>query len=135
MLEGLDGLRGPAEALRLALTLFEPGGILLVTVPAFPLLWTSHDVLNHHYTRYTKASFARVARAAGLRVVRSRYFFQWLFPAKLGLRLLEAVWPRPPAPPRVPPPWINRALYLVSPSEQLLHGALPVPFRSSLLLI
>src|SRR2546430_3571573 len=63
----------PSTTLFRSLTLLEPGGILLATVPAFPLLWTSHDVLNHHYTRYTKASFARVARAAGLRVVRSRY--------------------------------------------------------------
>ena len=76
-----------------------------------------------------------MARAAGLRVVRSRYFFQWLFPAKLGVRLLEALWPRPPAPPRVPPSWINCALYLVSRSEQLVLAALPVPFGSSLLVI
>src|SRR5207244_13531851 len=119
MLVVLDHLPEPVEALRHALALLEPGGILLVTVPAFPLLWTNHDVLNHHYTRYTKASFARLARAAGLRIVRSRYFFQWLFPAKLGVRLLEAVSPRPPAPPRVPPPWINRALHLVSRAAQL----------------
>jgi len=135
MLDVLEHLPEPVEALRHALALLERGGILLVTVPAFPLLWTNHDVLNHHYARYTTASFARAARAAGLRVVRSRYFFQWLFPAKLGVRLLEALWRRPPAPPRVPPPWINRALYLVSRSEQLVHGALPVPFGSSLLVI
>jgi len=135
MLDVLEHLPEPVEALRHALTLLEPGGILLVTVPAFPLLWTNHDVLNHHYARYTRASFTRLARAAGLRIVRSRYFFQWLFPAKLGVRLLEALWRRPPAPPRVPPPWINRALYLVSRSEQFVLGALPLPFGSSLLVI
>jgi SAM-dependent methyltransferase len=135
MLDVLEHLRDPVEALRHALALLRPGGRVLVTVPAFRLLWTNHDVLNRHYTRYTRASFARVARAAGLRIDGSRYLFHWLFPAKLGQRLLEAVWPRPPAPPRVPPAWINRVLYLGSRAEQIVLGGLPMPFGTSLLVI
>jgi SAM-dependent methyltransferase len=135
MLDVLEHLREPAEALRHALALLQPGGRVLVTVPAFRLLWTNHDVLNHHYTRYTGASLARVARAAGLRIERSRYFFHWLFPVKLGQRLFEAAWPRPPALPRVPPGWINRVLYLASRGEQVVLGRLPIPFGTSLLVI
>ncbi|NBT14062.1 MAG: class I SAM-dependent methyltransferase, partial [Planctomycetia bacterium] len=28
------------------------GGILFVTVPASPLLWSEHDEINHHFRRY-----------------------------------------------------------------------------------
>ena len=36
-----------------------PGGWLLVTVPAYPALWSLHDEANHHYRRYSRAVAAR----------------------------------------------------------------------------
>ena len=31
----------------------KPGGVMCVTVPAFMFLWSEHDVVNHHFRRYT----------------------------------------------------------------------------------
>ncbi len=86
MLDVLEHLDDAVGALRHALALLRPGGLLLITVPAFSLLWTSHDQLNHHRVRYTKPSIACVAADAGLKIVASRYFFYWLFAAKLAAR-------------------------------------------------
>lgn len=135
MLDVIEHLPDPAGALRHAAALLEPDGILLATVPAFRFLWTTHDVLNHHFTRYTGRRFTALARSAGLDVVRARYFFHWVFPAKLGARLLEAVVRPRPAPPRVPPSWINELLYLLSRLEQRLVTPLGPPFGSSLLAV
>ena len=33
----------------------KPGGVMCVTVPAFMFLWSEHDVVNHHFRRYTSA--------------------------------------------------------------------------------
>lgn len=62
MLDVLEHLEDPVGALQHAVDLLTPEGTLLITVPAFMALWTNHDVLNHHLTRYTKRSFSNVAR-------------------------------------------------------------------------
>src|SRR3954453_22169660 len=42
-----------------------PGGRLVVTVPAYQLLWSSHDVANQHYRRYTLRRLAAAAEQSG----------------------------------------------------------------------
>ena len=39
-----------------------PGGYLLVTVPAYQGLWSTHDVANHHYRRYSRSRLRAAAR-------------------------------------------------------------------------
>jgi SAM-dependent methyltransferase len=135
MLDVLEHLPEPAASLRHALSLLEPHGVFLATVPAFMALWTRHDDLNHHYTRYDKASFAALAEQAGLRVDEMRYFFHWTAAGKLATRLKEALVPGEPASPTVPFAPVNRALYALSRAEARLLGAAPVPFGSSLLVV
>ena len=135
MLDVLEHLPDPADALRRAVDLLASDGLLVVTVPAFRLLWTTHDVLNHHYTRYTRRGFMALARAAGVRVTHAVYFFHWLFPAKLVTRLIEAITHPRPSAPRVPPGWVNETLYRLSRLEQRLLTPLGVPFGSSLLAV
>lgn len=79
MLDVLEHLAEPAAALRHALDLLTPQGTLLITVPAFRLLWTNHDVINDHYTRYTKRSFGEVARQAGCTSSRNDIFSSGYF--------------------------------------------------------
>jgi 2-polyprenyl-3-methyl-5-hydroxy-6-metoxy-1,4-benzoquinol methylase len=135
MLDVLEHLEDPVGALRHALALLEPNGVFVATVPAFMALWTQHDELNHHFTRYDKRSFAALAQAAGLDVVEARYFFRWTAAAKLVARAREALLPTTPALPRVPASPINRALYLISRLEEALLGGVPLPFGSSLLVV
>lgn len=135
MLDVLEHLADPEAALRHAISLLEPGGVFLATVPAFMALWTRHDELNQHYTRYTKRSFAGLAAAVGLRVDEARYFFRWTVAAKLATRLAEALVPGAPAAPTLPPSPFNRALYALSRVEDRLIGRLPLPFGTSLLVV
>jgi SAM-dependent methyltransferase len=135
MLDFLEHLADPESALRHAVRLLEPQGRIVLTVPAFTILWTSHDEYNHHQTRYTRPRLARLAREAGVRVDSTRYFFQWTCPVKLAQRMKERALPGVPAPAGIPPRWANRALYLLSRAEETLLRSLPVPFGSSLLLV
>ena len=135
MLDVLEHLEDPAAALRHALELLEPDGVFLATVPAFMSLWTRHDELNHHYTRYDRRSFRALAASAGLRIADCRYFFRWTAVAKLATRLVESLAAGAPASPSIPPAAINRGLYGLSRMEERLLGALPVPFGSSLLVV
>jgi 2-polyprenyl-3-methyl-5-hydroxy-6-metoxy-1,4-benzoquinol methylase len=136
MLDVLEHMPDPDAALRHTLTLLEPGGLLVATVPAFMLLWTQHDVLNRHYTRYTRQRLERLARTAGFDVLDGRYFYHWLFFAKIAARLLEAVRrPAQPSAPRVPVGWLNSLLFTFSRAEQRWLTPLRLPFGSSVLLV
>jgi SAM-dependent methyltransferase len=135
MLDVLEHLGDPAAALRHALSLLEPGGIVLATVPAFMALWTRHDELNHHFTRYDRRSMRALANNAGLRIDEARYLFHWTAFAKLATRLMEAILPGEPTSPKVPPAPINSALYAITRLEQRLTADLPLPFGSSLLVV
>jgi SAM-dependent methyltransferase len=95
-----------------------PGGALLVTVPAYPWLWSSHDTVNQHQRRYTKTSLLAAATSAGWRRERITHFNSLLLPVAIALRALERVRPgEPETSPDlwVPPAPLNRLL------EQPLH--------------
>lgn len=65
-------------------------GYALISVPACPSLFSSHDVKLRHYRRYTPASAAALVRNSGLEIVRSAGLFH-----SLGLlRATQAAWER-----------------------------------------
>lgn len=135
MLDVLEHLPDPVAALECAERLLEPGGMLLLTVPAFMALFTLHDEINHHRTRYTKETLTAEIAQTNLSIVEARYFFHWLFPAKLAARGIQAVTRPAPSLPRVPPPWINRCLTIMSRVEDRLLQPLRLPFGGSLLVV
>jgi SAM-dependent methyltransferase len=135
LLDVLEHLPDPVAALRRALALLRPGGRLLVTVPAFRLLWTRHDDLNRHRDRYRKPALRREAEQAGAEVLSMRYVFAWVAPAKLLQRAVERLWPAAPAPPSLPGGVVNAMLYRASRIEQRLLSARSAPFGSSLLAV
>jgi SAM-dependent methyltransferase len=118
MLDVLEHLPDPAAALEHARSLLNPGGRLLITVPALNVLWTTHDDVNHHYIRYDRRSFRLLARNAGVELLSLRYFFHWTCPVKLLIRLKEALWKTRPAPPRVPQKLVNQLCLALSCAEQ-----------------
>ena len=135
MLDVLEHLPNPEESLKKAVELLEPGGRLVLTVPAFHCLWTNHDDMNHHYTRFTKRSLAAVAKSAQLQIDRCQYFFHWLVPLKLIVRLKERLIHSQPKPPNVPSPIVNRSMLVLSLLEQRLFGNFSLPVGTSLLAV
>jgi SAM-dependent methyltransferase len=67
----------------------KPGGWLLLTVPAYPVLWSTHDVVNHHYRRYTRRALRRAATGAAWRVDRLTSFNSLLLPAAAAVRVSQ----------------------------------------------
>lgn len=133
MLDVLEHLDDPEAALRRGLGLLADRGVVLITVPAFPVLWTSHDTLNEHRRRYTKRTMRALAAACGMRLDHMEYFFHWTVPVKLGQRVFEAIHRGAPRSPVVPHAAINTSLRLLSKAEYLTLRNLRLPFGSSLL--
>lgn len=63
------------------------GARFLISVPAFQVLWSDHDVFLEHKRRYTVARIEHVASRAQLRVVRSSYYFGLVLPLAILARL------------------------------------------------
>lgn len=135
MLDVLEHLDDPGAALRHTHDLLEPNGMLLVTVPALRWLWTAHDDLNEHRTRYERRELERLMHASGLVVEEARYVFRWLVAAKLAVRALERVSGGRPRPPRIPPPPVNGLLYLASRMEEAVLGRVGGLLGSSVLAV
>lgn len=135
MLDVLEHLDEPEAAARHASDLLETGGMLLATVPAMRWLWTAHDVLNEHRTRYTRRELVQLLEAAGLTVEHARYLFRWVVPVKLAVRAKEWALGGEPRPPAIPWGPVNRILYGLSRAEEALLRSWPVPVGSSVLVV
>lgn len=135
MLDVLEHLAEPVAAMKCAKGLLAPGGRLVLTVPAFPVLWTSHDVHNHHLRRYRWRPLEEEVRTAGLEVEFMRYFFHWMFPVKLAQSTGERIGLLRVHRARVPTAIVNDLLHTVSRLEQRLTAKMNLPFGNSLIAV
>ncbi len=92
-----------------------PGAFLLVTVPAYQGLWSTHDVANHHYRRYSRPRLRAAAVDAGWRVDRMTSFNGLLLAPAAAVRLAERRRLREPNGDYKPeltlgPDWLNSLL-------------------------
>lgn len=108
------------------------GGSLLITVPAMPWLWSSHDTTHHHYRRYTARSLRRVIAAAGQRAVNVGYFNTLLFPLAAVHRGLNGLFGAEEATDEIPARGLNALLSAIFRFERHWVGRVPVPFGLSL---
>ena len=75
-----------------------PGGLALVSVPAYMWMWDQQDELAHHYRRYTRPRLLASLALAGFEPVRATYFNTILFPPVAAVRLARRLRPRPAEP-------------------------------------
>jgi len=130
----IEHMEDDRAALGRMVELLEPGGTLLLTVPAFMSLWDEHDVINRHFRRYDKGSLRDILRPHG-EVRRLSYFYRSLYPAKLAVRWLNRL--RRPGQTKIvqhaiPSPWLNDALTSWFSFENRVMSRLPAPFGTSL---
>ena len=67
----------------------KPGGIAVVTVPAYQSLWSGHDVALMHQRRYRAEEVRHLLEGAGLEIERLSYTVSALLPAVWVVRKLQ----------------------------------------------
>lgn len=101
-LDVLEHVAEDEELLNHLISMLEPGGLLLITVPAFQLLFTYHDLKLKHFRRYHRDHLLYLIRdPSGVRVEESFYFFHLLFFVRFFQKILEfcfGIKPEDPGP-------------------------------------
>jgi SAM-dependent methyltransferase len=108
-----------------------PGGHALLHVPAFQVLWSDKDELNHHHRRYRRADFIALVERSGLTVERSYFINSFLFPValarSLGQRIAERIRPRPRG---GPPPSVDHLYRIPEAVNRLMTGLMGLEWRA-----
>ncbi|MCX5771468.1 MAG: class I SAM-dependent methyltransferase [Candidatus Hydrogenedentes bacterium] len=81
-----------APLLELARVL-RPGGVLILNLPAYQWLYSSHDVAVHTNTRFTKGQATGLLRECRFSVIEATYWNSLLFPPIVLTRLWRKVFP------------------------------------------
>jgi 2-polyprenyl-3-methyl-5-hydroxy-6-metoxy-1,4-benzoquinol methylase len=132
----LEHIEEDTVSLSTLASMLKPGGMLLVTVPAYQWMWGPHDVHLHHKRRYTKESLTAGCATAGLSVARMSHFNTLLFPlAVLGRMVEKFTGKKTSADARTPPAPINALLTFIFAVERHLLARARLPFGLSLLLL
>ena len=132
-LDVLEHIEDDTSALDFMVRRIRPGGWLAVTVPAFDILWSTHDEALHHKRRYRKRELVRKLGSAGLAVEFHSYFNFLLFGPALAIRLMDRLRPgtaRSGSKPTLP--ILNRCLRFIFESEARLLEWLNPPFGLSI---
>ena len=67
-----------------------PGGLIVLTVPAFRLFWSDHDVINHHKRRYRRRRIREmIGESFDFEVL--SYYNTHLFPIAFAVRMLKKI--------------------------------------------
>jgi SAM-dependent methyltransferase len=138
MFDVLEHIADDAGALVWAAEQLEPGGILVLSVPAFQFLWTEQDDAAHHFKRYTLQQLIRLVPPS-LSVVHVTCFNSLLFPPILAVRTILRMRRRKNHAPRthlgVPPEPFNWLFYRILRLERHFVPRRRLPFGVSILLV
>lgn len=87
VIEHIENDSGAIMAIERAL---RPGGMAIITVPAYKWLWGVQDDVAHHFRRYTAGSFTKILKQnSKLKIIRKTYFNTFLFPPVVFIRILS----------------------------------------------
>lgn len=66
-------------ALKEVKRILRPGGVLILTVPAYKLLWSKWDVALAHKRRYEKKALTKLLQNLRFEVIKCSYLYSFLF--------------------------------------------------------
>jgi len=137
-LDVLEHIEDDARAFRECFRLLRDDGYLLITVPAFPFLWSEHDEALHHKRRYRRVEIKQKMEAAGFEITRLSYLIMFPFPLIVVYRFLRR-WMRGDKQKRTSyvllPGWLNRLLIVALQCEGILLSYMNLPFGTSIICV
>ena len=145
LLDVLEHLSDDTRALSEIHRVLRPGGVLVLSVPAYQHLWSGHDEALHHFRRYEKAGLGKILRQNGFHIEKLSFAMSLMPPLAWFWR--RFVLPAKPRRPReaqrhsegavLPsvPDWANGFLVKYVETEGRILAHRPLKFGTSLVAV
>jgi len=139
MFDVLEHIKDDSAALDTIYKLLKPGGRLVLTVPAYQWMWSSHDEHLHHFRRYSRNELKRKFADAGFAVERITYTNMYLLPlailARYFDRLTKGNINSVSTGTKMPHKFVNNIFKFIYSSERLMMKKYNMPFGLGLLAV
>jgi SAM-dependent methyltransferase len=116
-----------------------PGGLLLVTVPAYRFLWSEHDEALMHRRRYVASELHMKLNRTGYEVVFRSYAVFFVFFPILFYRLFRGLFPKDAMSPKAShvmlPPLLNSLFTWMLRIEAFLIRFIRLPWGTSIVML
>ena len=135
-LDLLEHVPDPVKVLMELKRLLKDDGKIIITVPAFRMLWSQHDEALCHLRRYNKKTFSQDVAESGLKTVRMGYFFFTSFFPVAFIRLIRRLLPNKyqlkSDTTTLPPKFLNEFLKLIFRFETKIFRRHGTPLGTTL---
>lgn len=112
-------------------SLLSSRGYIAMTVPAFSWLWSEHDVLHHHFRRYTTREVRNLLERANFEIV---YLSYWNMALLLPAALVRATG-KSGAASLALPTFLDNLFFLVVKIESMLMPWLSLPWGTGIVAV
>lgn len=130
-LDVLEHIEEDEKVMREVFRILKSDGIFLVTVPAFPWLWSAHDEALHHVRRYTRKELLSKLERTGFKIKECSYF---VMPA-VPINLIRKLYKKEGSYDVDISPTVNQIFLFLLRCERYLMRFTPLPFGSSLVAV
>jgi len=134
----LEHIEDDEQFLRDAHKVLKPGGLILITVPAYMFLWSQLDEILGHVRRYSRSELVRKFEKCGFTIIRASYFITILSPFFILARLLQRTIPSKNTLDdmiiKLPKPVNQFLVWLISIEAQLIRW-INLPFGTSIIVL
>lgn len=137
-LDVLEHIQDDSEAINTLLRHLKSGGRIVLTVPAYPALFSYWDKILGHKRRYTKASLLKLFETNDLKIIKLSFAYSFLLPPVILFRLVrQRLFKNKKAQSDFIelPQFLHTFLYSLASIEQGLINYVSIPFGLSILLV
>ena len=138
MFDVLEHIKDDRAAIGALSNLLAPGGMAVITVPAFPVLWSQHDEYLRHFRRYTISGLKTIlAGNNNLSISHIHYYNSLLFAPIFLIRLFHKIFKTNQRgdDKKIPNKFINRFLQAIFSLERFWLPNWSLPFGVSIICI
>lgn len=135
----LDVLEHTSEEKTLAemRRLLKPQGLLILTTPAFPFLWSRWDEVLHHKKRYTAKALSAILKNQQFRILKISYMYSFLLFPAIIIRIIKSILYKNDYPSdfRLSSPLFDYLLFRFARVEATFLLKHSLPFGTSLIVV